>query len=250
MCRKGRLAAIIPAMLRGTYAPRVPRVGRRPIKSAAHPGIVRGACGTVYFYMPICGALERVVDTKWANVQRVKGSRARMPRCETGAQPVRFEGYGPGGAAVLVECLTEDRERARAEVRRTFREHGGQLGADGAVGYLFDHVGLMRFAPGADARRLTEAALAAGAEAVQPAADETIEVVTDPEELEAVSSQLTQLGFTPLQAEVTERASLRARLTGEMAERLLALLGALADLDDVWSVYSNVEIPDPLLARL
>jgi transcriptional/translational regulatory protein YebC/TACO1 len=194
-------------------------------------------------------ALKRMVsDPKWANFQHVKGLHALEPAGQ--ARPlIRYEGYGPGAAVVLVDCLTRDRERTRTLVRRTLAEHGGYLGAEGSVGYLFDRVGLLRFGSGEDMQRLTEAALSAGAEdvIVRPGA---IEVLTDPEEFQAVRSQLIRMGWAPASAEVTERAALTAPIRGEAARRMVHLLEALADLDDVWNVYSNVEISDEVLARI
>ncbi len=194
-------------------------------------------------------ALKRMLsDPKWTNIQHVKGLHAREP--VGGARQVaRYEGYGPGAAVVLVDCLTDERERTGALVRRTLAEHGGYLGAEGSVGYLFDRVGLLRYGSGEDLRRLTPVALSAGAEdvIVRPGA---IEVLTDPEEFQVVRSQLIRLGWAPVSAEVTERAALTAPIRGEEAQRMVHLLEALADLDDVWNVYSNVEISDEVLARI
>lgn len=209
--------------------------------------------------------------TKWANIQHVTGRAAKAAGARAGLrgssalparqsmdtalirgaeQPVRYEGYGPGGAAVLIECLTDDSNRTRADLRRAFSEHGGHLGAEGSVSYLFNHVGLMTYPPGTDEERLMRAALEAGAEDVVPNSDHSIEVLADPMEFETVRAILTHRGFTPAAAEVTERASLTTPLSGEPAERMVRLLEALEDLDDVRNVYSNVEISDEVLARL
>ncbi len=194
--------------------------------------------------------------TKWANIQHVTGRAARAVRARTEQRgpwdgpPVRYEGYGPGGAAVLIECVTDDRSRTRADLRRAFLEHGGQLGAEGSVSYLFNHVGLMTYPPGTDEERLMRAALEAGAEDVVPNSDRSIEVLADPIEFETVRAILTDRGFVPAAAEVTERASLTTPLSGEPAERMVRLLETLEDLDDVRNVYSNVEISDEVLARI
>src|SRR5579885_735185 len=200
--------------------------------------------------------------TKWANIPHVKrlteGRWARaaaarrangMPQAQ-GVEPVRYEGYGPGGAAVLIECVTDDRNRTRADLRRAFMEHGGHLGAEGSVSYLFNHVGLMTYPPGTDEERLMRAALEAGAEDVVPNSDHSIEVLADPMEFDTVRAILTDRGFAPAAAEVTERASLTTPLCGEPAERMVHLLEALEGLEEVRNVYSNVEISDEVLARL
>lgn len=197
--------------------------------------------------------------TKWANIQHVIGRAGAGARERTRArerpgipslEPVRYEGYGPGGAAVLVECVTDDRNRTRADLRRAFSEYGGHLGAEGSVSYLFNHVGLMIYPPGTDEERLMRAALEAGAEDVVPNSDRSIEVLADPIEFETVRAILTDRGFAPAAAAVTERASLTTPLAGESAERMVRLLKTLEDLDDVRNVYSNVEISDEVLARI
>jgi YebC/PmpR family DNA-binding regulatory protein len=167
-----------------------------------------------------------------------------------GVEPVRYEGYGPGGAAVLIECVTDDRNRTRADLRQAFSDYGGYLGAEGSVSYLFNHVGLMTYLPGTDEERLMRAALEAGAEDVVPNSDHSIEVLADPMEFDTVRAILTDRGFVPAAAEVTERASLTTPLSGELAERMVRLLETLEELDDVRNVYSNVEISDEVLARI
>ena len=167
-----------------------------------------------------------------------------------GFEAVRYEGYGPGGAAVLVDCVTDDRRRTGAQVRETFAKHGGNLGAQGSVGYLFHTVGLMTFPPGTDESRLMQVALEAGAEDVVPNADSSIEVLADPVEFETVRALLCERGFTPASAAITERASIATPLSGPTAESMVELLEALEDLDDVRGVYSNVEISDEVVARI
>jgi YebC/PmpR family DNA-binding regulatory protein len=199
--------------------------------------------------------------TKWVNIQHVAGRAAKtagsLPRGAAsgtaqanGFEPIRFEGYGPGGAAVMIECVTDDSNRTRADLRRAFSEHGGHLGAEGSVSYLFNHVGLMVYPPGTDEERLMRAALEAGAEDVVPNSDSSIEVLADPMEFETVRAILTDRGFVPAAAEVTERASLTTPLSGEPAERMMHLLEMLEERDDVRNVYSNVEISDEVLARI
>jgi transcriptional/translational regulatory protein YebC/TACO1 len=159
---------------------------------------------------------------------------------------IRCEAYGPGGAALIVECRTDNRDRTIAQVRQVVREHGGYLGARGSVSYLFNEVGQLRFARGTDAARVAAAALEAGAEDVIPA---PLEVLTDPLEFETVRAALQAAGFVPVSAEVTQRASITVPLTGEAAIAMLHLIQALKALKDVENVYTNVEIPDEVLAR-
>lgn len=163
---------------------------------------------------------------------------------------MRFEGYGPGGAAVLVECLTDDRGRVGARLRSAFLEHGGHLGADGSVSYLFNTVGLMTYPPGTDEERLMQVALEAGAEDVVPGDDRSVEVLADPLELETVRAMLTHHGFAPVTAEVTQRAASAHALSGEAALLMVRLLETLETLDGVREVYSNAEIADEVLERL
>ena len=171
-----------------------------------------------------------------------------MPRA--GQQPVRFEGYGTGGAAVIVECLTDDRGRVGMQVRRTFLQHGGNLGASGSVSYLFNTVGLMTYPPGTDEEQLMRVALEAGAEDVVPNDDHSMEVLADPAELETVHAVLTHRGFPPATAEVTQRAASSLALSGEPAALMVQLLEALQALEEVRDVYSNVEIAGEVLDGL
>ena len=194
--------------------------------------------------------------TKWASIQRRRAARARGREKEPvhavggSFEAVRYEGYGPGGAAIVVYSVTDDRARTGSQVRETFTRYGGNLGAQGSVSYLFHQVGLMTFPPGTDESRLMQVALEAGAEDVVPNDDTSIEVLADPVEFETVRAILTEKGFEPSTAEVTERASMATPLSGEAGELMVKLLEALEDLDDVRDVYSNVEISDEVLARI
>ena len=194
--------------------------------------------------------------SRWANIQRRESAQARrrgrvpVGDGDSGLVRVRFEGYGPGGAAVMVDCLTPDRERSGAQVRRAFDLHGGNLGADGSVSYLFNTVGLMTFPPGTNEEQLMRVALEAGAEDVVPSDDRSVEVLADPLEFDTVRAVLTHGGFTPATAQVTQRAATALELSGESAELMVHLLDALEELDEVRDVYSNVEISDEVLARL
>ncbi len=179
-------------------------------------------------------------DPQWANVQHVKCLRDGTPRAER-SRCVRYEGYGPGGSALLVDCCTDDPEGTRTRLRRSFREHGGYLGAEGSVGYLFDHVGVLRYRSGPSPQWLTQAELSAGAEAVI-GAERSIEVLTDPRDFDGIRAELRRGGFAPLTAEVTERAAVTAPLGGEAARHMVRLIEALTELDDVCDVYTNAEL--------
>jgi len=165
-------------------------------------------------------------------------------------ESARFEGYGPGGAAVIVDCLTDNRTRTVAELRHVFKTFGGNLGAPGAVAYLFKPVGRMTYLRGTDFEGLVRLGFGAGAEDIVVSAAGSIEVLTDPAEFEAVRAQLSSAGFVPAGCDVTERASLAVPLEGAEAHSILALLHALRRLDGVQGVYSNAEIPDALMAQL
>jgi YebC/PmpR family DNA-binding regulatory protein len=157
---------------------------------------------------------------------------------------VRYEGYGPNGIAVMVDCLTDNRNRTVAEVRHAFSKFGGNLGADGSVGYLFAQAGSLNFGPGTDEDRIMEAAIDAGAIDVVTAGDGSIEVVTEPEDFEQVRDALRAAKLEPEHAEVTMRPETRAPVDAESAETLIKLIDMLDDLDDVQQVYTNADMPD------
>ncbi|MEL6949186.1 MAG: YebC/PmpR family DNA-binding transcriptional regulator [Pseudomonadota bacterium] len=163
---------------------------------------------------------------------------------------IRYEGYGPGGTAVMVDCMTDNRNRTVAEVRHAFSKFGGNLGADGSVAYLFAHVGLLDYAAGSDEDAIMGAAIEAGAEDVIVGDDGAIEVLTTPAEFEQVRDAMLAAEFEPESAEVTMRAETSASLDRGAAETMLKLLDVLEDLDDVQQVYSNADIADDILATL
>jgi YebC/PmpR family DNA-binding regulatory protein len=163
---------------------------------------------------------------------------------------VRYEGYGPGGVAVIVDCLTDNRNRTVGEVRHAFTKAGGNLGTDGSVAYLFSKVGILSYAPGVDEDALMEAALEAGAEDVVSYDDGAVDVMTTPETYLAVKEALVFAGFEPDNSEVTMQASTQAELDGETAEKLLRMIERLEDLDDVQNVYSNADISDEIMERI
>jgi len=154
-------------------------------------------------------------------------------------EELRYEGYGPAGVAVMVECLTDNKTRTVADVRHAFSKHGGNLGTDGSVAFLFKHCGQMLFAPGTDEDKLMEAALEAGAEDVVTNEDGSIEVVTDPYEFAAVKEALVKAGLQPELGEVTMKPANENELTGDDAVKMQKLLDALESLDDVQEVYTT-----------
>jgi YebC/PmpR family DNA-binding regulatory protein len=164
-------------------------------------------------------------------------------------QEVRYEGYAPGGVAVLVECLTDNRNRTVGEVRHAFTKCGGNLGADGSVGYLFQHCGVISYAAGTSEEQLMNLALEAGAEDVVGNEDGSFDVITAPADFEAVREALVAGGLEPEDAEVTMRAATGVVVDGEDAAQVLKLLEMLEDLDDVQDVYSNAELSDDVLAE-
>jgi len=166
-------------------------------------------------------------------------------------ESIRCEAYGPGGAALIVDCRTDSRDRTVAQVREVVRAHGGYMGARGAVSYLFNEVGRLVFTPGPDATRLTRVAVQAGAEDVIAAGapQRSLEVLTDPIDFETVRVALQAAGFVPISAQVTYRASITVPLEGEAAVAMLHMIEALKALNEVENVYTNVEIPDEVLAR-
>lgn len=167
-----------------------------------------------------------------------------------GLDEVRYEGYGPGGVAVIADCVTDNRNRTVAEVRHVFTKCGGNLGSDGSVGYLFRRVGQLAYPADVDEEALMEAAVEAGAEDVVANEDGSFEVVTAPEDYDAVRGSLLAAGLDPEEAEVTLRAVSSVTLALPEAERMVRMLELLEDLDDVQQVYSNAAIPLETLARI
>lgn len=165
-------------------------------------------------------------------------------------EEIRYEGYGSGGIAIMVDCLTDNRVRTVAEVRHAFSKAGGNLGTDGSVAYLFAQTGVLSYPSGQDEDALMEAALDAGAEDVLSLEDGGIDVLAKPEQFEEVRDRLIAGGFLPESAEVTMRASTTIGLNEEDAVKLLKLVDRLEDLDDVQNVYSNADISEDILAKL
>lgn len=164
-------------------------------------------------------------------------------------EEIRYEGYGPGGVAVLVECTTDNKNRTVSEVRHAFTKHGGNLGTDGSVAYLFAKTGVLYFPAGSDEDAIMEAALEAGADDVVVEDDGSIEVLASAEEFSTVCEQMKAAGQAPESAEIIQRASTTAALQGEDAEKMLKMIDMLEDLDDVQDVFSNADFPDELLQQ-
>jgi len=165
-------------------------------------------------------------------------------------EEITYEGYAPGGIAVLVEAMTDNRNRTVAEVRHAFTKRAGNLGTDGSVAYLFARKGQISYAPGVDEDALMEAALEAGAEDLVAHDDGSVDVTTPWEDFAAIKEALVEAGFVAEDGEVTMVASTTVPVDSDAAEKLLGLVDALEELDDVQNVYTNVEIPDELLAAL
>ena len=157
-------------------------------------------------------------------------------------EEIRYEGYGIGGAAIIVDCMTDNRVRTVAEVRHAFSKYGGNLGTEGSVAFQFKHVGQLLFAPGVSEDKVMEVALEAGAEDVITHDDGSIEVLSSPADFEAVKNALEGAGMKPEMAEVTMRAENTIELTGDDAARMQKLLDVLEDLDDVQDVFHNAEL--------
>jgi YebC/PmpR family DNA-binding regulatory protein len=157
-------------------------------------------------------------------------------------EEVRYEGYGVGGAAVMVDCLTDNRTRTVAEVRHAFTKNGGNLGSDGSVAFLFKHCGQLLFAPGTSEDQVMEAAIDAGAEDVVRNEDGSVEVVCAPADFSAVKEALEKAGLKPELAEITMKPTAEAELAGADASRMRQLLDALENLDDVQNVYTTAVV--------
>ena len=165
-------------------------------------------------------------------------------------EELTYEGYAPGGVAVLVEVMTDNRNRTVAEVRHAFTKWGGNLGTDGSLAYLFSRTGLIQFESGVDEEAVMEAALDAGAEDIVTRDDGSIDVMTAWEEVTEVRDALVAAGLEPVQAEVTMLPSTEVALDADTAPSVMGLIDMLEDLDDVQNVYSNADIPDAVLATL
>lgn len=166
-------------------------------------------------------------------------------------EEVRYEGYGPGGIAVMVDCMTNNRNRTVGEVRHAFTKNGGNLGTDGSVAYLFKKEGVLTFEPGVDEERLMEIALELGAEDIIVNDDKSVDVLTSPDTFLNIKQSLNKDGFHPVEADVTMRAGTSVAINEkDVAEKVMNLIDALEDLDDVQEVYSNADIAEECLSEL
>lgn len=169
---------------------------------------------------------------------------------DSNMESIIYKGYGPGGTAVMIKCLSDNRNRTVAEVRHAFTKCGGNLGTDGSVAYLFTKKGVITYAPGVDEDALIEAALEAGAEDIVSYDDDVIDVFTAWESLGALKDALTAAGFNAEAAEIAMIPSTKADMDAETAPKLLRLIDMLEDCDDVQEVYHNSEISDEIAATL
>jgi len=178
-------------------------------------------------------------DTIKKNVDKATGNLEGV-----NYEEIRYEGYGIGGAAIIVDCMTDNRVRTVAEVRHAFSKYGGNLGTEGSVAFQFKHVGQFVFAPGTSEDKVMEAALEAGADDVVTDDDGAIEVLCAPPTFEAVKAALEAAGLKPEIAEVTMRAENTVQLGGEDAQRMQKLLDVIEDLDDTQDVFHNAELSE------
>lgn len=154
---------------------------------------------------------------------------------------IRYEGYGPNGVAIMVDCMTDNKNRTVSEVRHAFSRRGGNLGADGSVAYLFERKGVLSYGPDSDDEAVLEHALEAGADDVVEYDDGSFDVLTSPEDYSAVKHAVTDAGYKPFEADVTMRPSTSVEMSGESALKCMGMIEALEDLDDVQNVYSNAD---------
>lgn len=205
---------------------------------------------------PAANPRLRLAIDKALGANMTKDTIERAVKRGAGAQDgenfdeVRYEGYGPGGVAVMVDCLTDNRNRTVAEVRHAFTKAGGNLGTSGSVAFQFTHTGVISYPPGSDEDAIMEAALEAGAQDIVTNDDGSIDVLTEPDDFVNVKEAMIAAGFEPEQAEVTMRASTPSPIGKDDAEKMLRLLDTLEELDDVQNVYSNADISEDILASL
>jgi len=213
------------------------RVIREIMVAARQGGGDPGANPRLRLAIDKAKAANMPADTVKRNIDKATGNLEGVTYEE-----IRYEGYGIGGAAIIVDCMTDNRVRTVAEVRHAFSKHGGNLGTDGSVAFQFKHCGQLLYAPGTSEDKVMEVALDAGADDVIADDDGAIEVLTAPGEFEFVRNALDAAGLKAEVAEVTMRAENTIELAGDDAQKMQKLLDALEDLDDVQAVYHNAEM--------
>jgi YebC/PmpR family DNA-binding regulatory protein len=213
------------------------RVIREIIVAARQGGADQDANPRLRLAVDKAKAANMPADTIKRNIDKATGSLEGLQYEE-----IRYEGYGIGGAAVMLDTMTDNKVRTVAEVRHAFSKHGGNLGTDGSVAFQFKHVGQLVFAPGTPEDALLEVALEAGADDVITTDDGAIEVLTDPSAFEAVRNALQDANWAAELAEITMRPENTVALAGDDALRMRKLLDMLEDLDDVQAVYHNAEL--------
>jgi len=213
------------------------RVIREIMVAARQGGGDAGANPRLRLAIDKAKAANMPADTIKRNIDKATGTLEVVTYEE-----IRYEGYGIGGAAVIVDCMTDNRVRTVADVRHAFSKNGGNLGTEGSVAFQFRHCGQLVYAPGTSEERVMEVALEAGADDVIADADGAIEVLTPPPGFEAVKQALDAAGLKAEVAEVTMRAENTVGLAGDDAAKMQKLLDALEDLDDVQEVYHNADL--------
>lgn len=162
-------------------------------------------------------------------------------------EEIRYEGYGPAGVAIIVDCLTDNRNRTVADVRHAFTKAGGNLGQDGSVAFMFSSLGVLSYPPGSDEDAIIEAALDAGAEDVTTEDDGMVEVLTAPDRYIQVKEAMIEAGLEPEDSELTMRASNNSEMSVDDGAKVIRLVDALEELDDVQEVFTNADFPDELM---
>lgn len=169
---------------------------------------------------------------------------------DTQYEEIRYEGYGPGGTAVMVDCMTDNRNRTVSDVRHAFTKCGGNLGTDGSVSYMFKKSGILTYPAGSEEDVIMDAALEAGADDVVTNTDGSIDVITSPEEFMSVKTAMEVAGLLPESAEVIEKPDTDTEVSLDDAEKIMRLMDMLEDLDDVQDVHSNADFSDEVMAQL
>lgn len=198
--------------------------------------------------------LRKALDKAWAaNMTKDVIDRAIKRGVggegEANMEEINYEGYGPGGVAVMVECLSNNRNRTVSEVRHAFTKYGGNLGTNGSVSYLFNSVGQLMIESATNPDKIMEIAIEAGADEVDTEEDGSVVIETAPENFNNVKDALDKAGFKPSMAEITMVASLQVSLDAETSEKVVKLIDVLEDLDDVQSVYTNAELAEEVMTQ-